>query len=151
MYYVVWKKFNQFYIKLDSKPNSWEERLVLFTAYLVDHNFKSSTVKSYISAVCSVLSELKIKLNEDTSLITSLTQACRLINDQMKTKLPIHKGLFKLILKKIDNYYGQRLQPYLTILYKSLFSTAYYGLFRVGELMQSPHAILAQNVHIAKK
>ena len=34
-YYCVWKKFNQFFIKLDIKPNFWEDRLILFVGYLI--------------------------------------------------------------------------------------------------------------------
>ena len=56
-YYGIWRTFNQFFIKLDRKPDSWEERLVLFIRYLIQDKKKSSTVKSYISAIKSVLKE----------------------------------------------------------------------------------------------
>ena len=36
-YYHIWKMFNQFIIKLDEKPNTWEDRLVLFVGYLVNN------------------------------------------------------------------------------------------------------------------
>ena len=29
-YYAVWKIFNKFFVKLDCKPNNWEDRLTLF-------------------------------------------------------------------------------------------------------------------------
>ena len=35
-YYCVWKTFNLFYIQLDKKPNNWEDRIILFTAYLIN-------------------------------------------------------------------------------------------------------------------
>ena len=149
-YYIVWRKFNEFFIKLDSKPNTWEDRLVLFTAYLVDKGFRSTTIKSYISTVKSILTEVKVKLNVDQSPITSLTKACRLQNDQMATRLPIQKGLLQLIINQIESHYWNRGQCFLSILYKALFLTAYYGLSHVGELTVEPHAILARNVHVAK-
>ena len=34
-------------------------------------------------------------------------------------------------------------------MYKALFCTANYGLFRIGELTSSPHAVSVTNVHIA--
>ena len=40
-------------------------------------------------------------------------------------------------------------QPYLTLLYRALFSTAYFGLFRIGELTKGMHPVLAKDVHIA--
>ena len=54
-YYSVWKCFNKFYIRLDRKPETWEERLVLFVGYLVEGKKKSQTIKSYISAIRAVL------------------------------------------------------------------------------------------------
>ena len=39
-------------------------------------------------------------------------------------------------------------QLYLATLYSALFITTYYGLFRIGEVTQGPHTILANNVHI---
>ena len=54
-YYCVWKTFNEFIIKLDDKPKSWEKRLTLFVAYLKNKNRKSTTIRSYISAIKAVL------------------------------------------------------------------------------------------------
>ena len=149
MYHIVWKKFNQFYLKLDKKPKFWEDHLLLFKAYLVDKKYKSKTIRSYVSAIKCLLSEVNVKLNEDVSLITSLTRACRLISDRVTTRLPIHKGLLQLILNKIEQHYSANGQVYLLILYRAMMSTAYYGLFRVGEITKGPHVILARNVHIA--
>ena len=50
-YYVIWHLFNQFYIHLDHKPRSWEDRIILFAGYLIENEKKSSTVRSYVSAI----------------------------------------------------------------------------------------------------
>ena len=146
-YYTIWKKFNQFVIKLDFKPDSWEERLVLFVGYLVQNKRKSSTIKSYISAIRSVLRDDGENLCENKYLLTSLTKACRYVNDQVRTRLPIRKPLLMLILEAIDSIFTGE-QPYLSQLYKTLFSTCYYGLFRVGEVTDGEHAVRARDVHI---
>ena len=39
-------------------------------------------------------------------------------------------------------------QPFLTILFRAIFATAYYGLFRVGELTLSQHVAKAKDVHV---
>ena len=65
MYYSVWKAFNQFFIRLDEKPATWEDRLVLFVGYLVQKKLKATTINSYISAIKSVLMQDGVKLNED--------------------------------------------------------------------------------------
>ena len=146
-YYTIWKLFNKFFLRLDKKPDSWEECLVLFVGYLIDDNKQSSTVRSYVSAIRAVLKNVGIKLSQDLSLINSLTKACRLVNDQIRTRLPIQKALLSAIIHQIDIMYGT--QPFLQVLYKTMISTSYFGLLRVGEIMSGDHPVLARDVHIA--
>ena len=131
-YHQIWKKFNEFFIKLDIKPNSWEDRLILFVGFLVDQNRKSSTIKSYISAIKTVLREDGVELNENNFLLKSLTNACRLKNDYVKIRLPITKNVLYLLNEQLANLFHD--QPFLFALYKAAFNTAYFGLFRIGEL-----------------
>ena len=51
MYHNVWCNFNKFLIRLDRKPTSWEDRVSLYGAYLVDQGIQSSTLKSYVPAI----------------------------------------------------------------------------------------------------
>ena len=148
-YYNVWRIFNQFFIRLDTKPRSWEERLVLFVGYLIERKRKSSTIKSYISAIKSVLKEDGEELNEDTFLLTSLTRACKYQNDQVHTLLLIRKGLVNLLFESIPKIFGSQ-QPYLVCLYRAMIVTAYFGLFRIGEITESNHTIKAKDVHIGR-
>ena len=148
-YHGIWKSFNKFYLNLDIKPNNWEERLILFIGYLVDSQHKTATVKSYISAIKSVLREDGVKLVEDSYLLNSLTRACTYVNDQFTLQLLIQRGLLKVLLDKTEEYYLiTKNQPYLATLYKALFSTTYFGLFRVGELTTGSHPVLAIDIHI---
>ena len=80
--------------------------------------------------------------------MSTLTWACRIINDKVKTRLPIQCGLLELLLFKVTRYFDGK-QPYLECLYQTLFAICYYGLFRVGELTYSPHVIKAKDVHMA--
>ena len=98
-YYTIWKSFNEFYLKLDRKPDTWEHRINLFAAHLIHNNRKAATVKSYISAIKAVLSDINIVVNEDKYLLQSLTKACKLQNDQVTIRLPIHKDMLNLVLK----------------------------------------------------
>ena len=145
-YYCVWKLFNKFFIKLDIKPTSWEDRLTLFVGYLVHTGRKSTTIKSYISAVKAVLATGHIKLKEDRALLNSLTRACRLRYNRVSTKLPIKKPLLEQILHATDTIFDQQL--YLKLMYKVLFITAYYGLFRIGELTYSKHTVKTADVQV---
>ena len=119
-----------------------EDRLILFVGYLIEDKKQSSTIKSYISAVRAVLAEDGVFLNENKYLLNSLTKACRLKNDRVKTRFPIQKGVLKVLLKTTNSYFRGRGQPFLAKLYRALFVSAYFGLLRVGELTASPHVIL---------
>ena len=147
-YYTIWKKFNEFFVKLDQKPETWEQRLVLFVGFLVESNKKSSTIKSYISAICSVLKKDGETLNEDIFLLNSLTRACKYKNDKIQQRFPIRKGLLSLILQELDHIFQK--QPYLHIMYRALFITTYFGLFHVGELKESSHVVKVRDVHVGR-
>ena len=134
-------------MKLDKKPKTWEDRLTLFVGYLIETKKKSSTVKSYISAIKSVLIEDGREVHEDKFLFSSLTRACKLKNDRLFTKLPNKKSLHTAMVQELNTLFD--MQPYLLILYTAMFT---FGLLRISEIAETPsgHAVKANDVHIAK-
>ena len=97
-YRSIWKNFNEFFVWLDSKPRAWEDRISLYVGYLVSTNKQSSTVCSYISAIKAVLEMSGIEICEDRCLLSSLSCACKLVNDCVRTQLPIQKSLLNTLL-----------------------------------------------------
>ena len=153
-YLQIWRSFNKFVIRLDTKPKSWEERVALYSAYLVQKGNKSSTVRSYISAIKAVLKNDGYEWNDNLILLGTLTRGCKLVNDRVRVRLPIKAGLLELILFEIERIFEN--QMYLEILYKAILLMGFYGLFRVGELAaylntdKSNHAIKAKDVHMGQ-
>ena len=145
-YYKVWKIFNEFFIRLDCHPESWEDRIILFAGYLIVNRKKSSTINSYISAIKSVLADIGQEVSEDRVLLSSLTRACKLNFDIYHHKLPVRKSMINKFLKSLNSMFSS--QPYLRILYQAMISTMYYGLFRIGELTASPHVVKVGDVEI---
>ena len=149
--YTVWKLFNQFCLRLDSKPISWEQRLTLFVGYLVQQHRKSSTVKSYISAIRTVLLQDGFELNEERYLLTSLTTACKYVSDSFRVQLPIKKGMLNILIRTTRQHYMNVGQPFLACLYTTMLATAYYGLLRISEISSGTsgsHPLLAKDVHV---
>ena len=144
-YYVIWHNFNDFFVKLDVKPDEWEDRLTLYVTYLIDQGRISTTIRCYISAIRAILREVVVELTEDKVLLASLMRACEW-RDTVSNRLPIRKGLLKFIIKALQDMFAS--QPYLKILYIALFLTTYFGLFRIGEVTESLHVVLAQNIHV---
>ena len=83
--------------------------------------------------------------------LTSLTKACKLINDKVKTRLPIHKKLLHLMLAEVERSFLDQGQEYLAVLYGAMFASAYYGLLRIGEVTSGSHPILVDDVFIRQK
>ena len=149
MYYSVWKSFNQFFVKLDRKPSAWKDRIVLYIGYLIDNHRQSATIKSYISAIKAVLQDNGIALDQDQALLTSLTRACRLQNDRVRMRLPIRQGMLQILVKNMPRLYKTP-QPYLEALYIAMLCTAYFRLFRIGEITASEHVLKMNNVQIGE-
>ena len=148
-YRSVWKGFNEFFIKLDVKPLQWEERIILFVRYLIQHRkAKSQTIRSYLSAIRATLQNEGIKLKEDRFLLNLLTHVCKLTNDSFRVCLPIQKPLLIQILSIIDMVFQE--QIYLAVLYKTLLATTYFGLFRVSELTEGEHEVKVTEVHMGE-
>ena len=101
-----------------------------------------------MSAIKAVLLTNDIHVDEDTFLLRSLTKSCCLHHDRVHLRFPIHKDLLHALLKALSDYFLDKSLIYLVNLYLSLFSTAYYGLFRIDEIMKGDHVIKACDVHI---
>ena len=148
-YFGVWRQFNKFLIRLDVRPPKWEDRAILFCGYLVESGYQSSTIKSYMSAIKAVLIDDGYPWNNDLAVISSLTRACRLVNNKVKCRLPIQCGLLEILLFEIQRLCGND-QPYLEILYKTIFAIAYYGLMRISEVTWGTHTLKAKDVHMGQ-
>ena len=145
-YHNIWMIFNKFFLRLDVKPLDWGHRLILFAGHLVETGKKSTTIRSYLSVIRSILKVEGIDEDADTYVLNALTRACKLENDIVTARLPISRDMLEMLIKKIPDVVSN--QPYLITLYRALFLTTYIGLFRIGEVTSSPHAIKAKDVFI---
>ena len=115
-------------------------------AHLIELGRQSSTIKLYISAIKCILKQDKYAWDDGKACLVSLTKACKLQNDQFKTRLPITLGLLEVILFEINRVFSS--QYYMCTLYKAMFALSYYSLFHVGELVLGPHQIKAKDIHL---
>ena len=83
--------------------------------HLIQSNRKSSTIRSYKSAIKTVPRDDGEVLNANSYLLKSLTRACKIKNDQVKILLPIAKRVLKLLLSALVTMYES--QPYLLTMY----------------------------------
>ena len=82
IYHSVWRTFNNFLMRLDRRPEIWEDRTALFCTHLVhDRGVQSSTLKSYISAIKCILKDDGYGWNDNKVLLSALIKSCKLVND----------------------------------------------------------------------
>ena len=148
-YLSIWRQFNRFVIGLDRRPKLWEDRTTFFIGYLIDKGMQSTTIKSYVSAIKKTLLMDGYEWDDKLVLVRSLSRACSIVNDRVRTRLPIQCGLLEILLFETQRHFRLKTQAYLEILYKTLFALSYYGLMRIGEVTKSPHVLKAKNVHLA--
>ena len=137
-YYGIWRKFNQFLIKLDDRPFTWERRVALYGAYLVSKGTQSSTIKSYFSAIKRILFDgINYQFSDNNMLLASIAKACHFKNDKVQTRLPITKNLLEQILFEVEQMFHT--QVYLSILFKAVFTISFMGYL---ESVKSPNSII---------
>ena len=73
-------------------------------------------------------------------------KACKLKNDKVTMRLPIHKGMLAIIIKRVQRTYNAINQPLLS----TMISTAYFGLFQISKIAKTPsgHAALVNDIQI---
>ena len=113
-YMSIWRQFNTFVLSLDIMPPTWEHRVTFYMVYLIDCGKQSSSVKSYVSAIKKLLAMDNYKWKDEDVLVHSLTKACKLKNDRVTTRLPIHCSLLEMILFEVQRMF--KAQPYLEFL-----------------------------------
>ena len=113
-------------------PDDWEHRTAMFCMFLIEKGTQSSTVKSYVSTIKTILKADKYDWEDGKVWLNSLTRACKISNDTLHCRLPIHKGLLEMILFEIARVFPE--QEYLCTLYQAVIALGYYGLMRIGEL-----------------
>ena len=132
-------------LRLDHKPDAWEEHVSWFCAFLIDNERKSATIKSYISGLKTTLTEDGYRWDDTLVTFSSLIKACKVSNDVIKCRLPIHKRLLEILLFEVERIFNS---PYLITLYRAIILLCYYGMMRVGELTEGDHTLKAANIHI---
>ena len=149
----VWKNFNEFFIRLDVKPATWEERIILFAGHLIGEKKQSQTVRSYVSAIKAILKIDGIVVNEDKILLHSIIRACRLHQDRYRIHLPIQKSLLFSILDGVEQKFGQEGQAYLrgSCSYtKHCFVWLIMGCFKLGSWPVETIQLRSWTVHVAE-
>ena len=153
-YHQIWKQLNEFVLKLDVRPANRERPVALFCAYLVDKGTKSTTIRSYISALKSILVTDGYKWDDSLIIVETIIKACKILNDKVFNRFPIRIGFLEMILFELQGMFST--DYYLAVLYKTILLVSYYGMLCISEIasfesnVSLDHLIKACNVHIGR-
>lgn len=148
LYHTVWVSFNQFLLKFNRLPRSWEEKILLFVTHLADSGKKPSTIKSYVSAIKNKLKTDGTEIDDQRVELTAIIRAVKLKDNRIFVRLPINKRILAVILDQADVFFGN--QVYLKRLYKAMLILGYFALLRVGEITSGDYPIKARDVRIGR-
>lgn len=145
-YHTIWLGFLRFLDGFKDLPKDWEQKMVMYAAHLGNTGNQAPTVSSYMSAIKYKLKKDGVIIPDKNFEIASIIRTCKIKNNAVFYRCGINKPMMKnlvAILKKDCNDKGQE---YLFKLYRAMFWTAYYGMFRISELTESKHALKFQDM-----
>ncbi len=141
-YIRAWKKFTEFLANLDEDPQTWEDRLMLFFTRLSEQGKASSTIRTYMAGVKSRLKIEGVTLNENHYLLKLMYRGTAK-QDSTRLRLPITREMLGPLLRRVDLAMKDEFDH---LLFGAIIAAAYYGAFRIGELVGSDHAVKIGNV-----
>ncbi len=141
-YVRAYKAFVEYIRQLDEVPTQWETCIMLFRGHLISQGKSSRTVASYITGVRNRLKLDGVELNENMYIMKLMHRAAQK-QDVERLRYPITKGLLIQILKRVDLVARTYFEA---TLWGALFTLAYHGMFRIGELIESEHALKTCNL-----
>ncbi len=141
-YIKAYRMFIEYVQRLDPIPTRWETAIEVYRGHLIERGLQSSTIASYIAGIRSRLQLDGVVLHENEYAMKQMHRAAKK-RDVQRIRKPVS---FTLLSQALDRLQFVIDDKYELQLFKAIFVTAYYGMFRIGELVESEHAIKLRNV-----
>jgi len=111
-------------------------QILIFVAYLHKNGFAPSSIISYVSAIGYVHRLNNHADPTSCTLVQKVIAGATRIHPPSLQRLPITLVILQRIIMGIDELIYPR---YHRLLLKAMFTTAFFGLFRIGEITMSKH------------
>ena len=118
-----------------------------FVSFLSLSNFAASTIQLYLSGVKHHLKLRSIHYYEASFPLHMVMKGVSATGNKSDIKLPISLKLLHEMWGAIPFIVDSKFD---TIMYRSLLSFTFHGLFRPGEVTYSPHVIKVENVYFVE-
>ncbi len=128
--------------RLDPIPTKWETAIEVYRGHLIERGLQSSTIASYIAGIRSRLQLDGVILQENEYAMKQMHRMAKK-KDVERIRKPVP---LTLLTQALDCLHFVTDSKYEHDLFAGIFVTAYYGMFWIGELVESVHAVKACNV-----
>ena len=110
--------------------------IAVFVAYLHDEGYAPASIVSYVSAIAYVHKLLGLPDPTSANIVQKLIAGATKVYSPKPSRLPITIIILHRIILGIDEIVQVH---YHKILLKAMFTTAFFGLMRIGEVTMSKH------------
>ncbi len=141
----------EFKSRLDEPVARWEDNISYYVVYLVGEGRAPSTIRSTISALKYQLLLDGEDLDLNYFLLNIMIKACeneKLMKGQYTLRLPLNEDLLVRTIHAIELL---NRDWFSKIMLTAIFVLAYYGLFRIGELVESVHEVRFDGMNVNER
>lgn len=108
------------------------QRMVLYISYLFERGYAPSSITTYVAGISFYHKVNNWSDPSDAFVVTKLLEGCRRSRKRMDVRAPITESILTKLVVALSQIC---FSTYEAILFKAAFTLAYFGLFRVGELV----------------
>ena len=105
-----------------------------FVAYLSIQGYASSTIKSYVSAISFKCKMYNIRDETDSYIVKKMLIGVSRLDNRIDLPMPILLSDLKRIIQVLPEVCSSN---YEAALFKAIFTMAFFGFFRVCELVHN--------------
>jgi len=155
-YLKTWTRFQNFASQTlkTSHPPYTSDHIASYVAFLHTQKYAPATICSHLSAISYFHTLANFSDPCDNVIIRRMTLGCKKISKHNDSRLPfLSSHIHKLI---IANEQLHANSPYLQALYKAIILLAFFGFFRMGEILpqkssSSSHVLQIDNISLQPK
>jgi len=137
-YQKCWDKFSHFVCQITGATLNFSVQskfVSQYVAYLYTQDFAPATISSHLSAISFFHSIAGHSDPCNTDIIRRMTAGCRKLRTQHDNRLPLLLPHIQSLVHATFHILSG--SPYQQAMYQSIILLAFFGFFRIGELLQA--------------
>lgn len=133
-YRTALNSFNKFCTtySLSKEPALSLHNIIMYIAYCSEKDYSAKTIMTYMHGLSFYQKLANLNSLFQSFLVQKMLEGVKRLGTRADTRAPLTRGLLSRLCQSLPSICKS---PYETLLFQAAFSLAYFGLFRVGELV----------------